>query len=101
MARPRRRAHPAGTRPKGAGMDNVEVVRRYTEECWDRGNLDLVDELVAADARAGHGDPGMGPQAYRDEIMQVRNGLSDYHTQVDEIFGKGDAVCVRWSTTGR
>jgi predicted ester cyclase len=82
-------------------MNNVDVVRRYTEECWGEGNLDLVDELVAADARAGHGDAGSGPQAYKDEILAIRTGLSNYRTKVEEIFGAGDAVAVRWSTTGR
>ena len=82
-------------------MDNVATIRRYTEECWGQGDLDLVDELVAPDARAGHGDAGSGPQAYKDEILAIRGGLSDYRTRVDEIFGAGDAVAVRWTTTGR
>jgi predicted ester cyclase len=82
-------------------MGNVDIIRRYTEECWGQGDLDLVDELVAPDARAGHGDSGSGPQAYKDEILAIRGGLSDYRTQVDEIFGEADAVAVRWSTTGR
>ena len=82
-------------------MGNVDVIRRYTEECWGEGNLDLVDELVAPDARAGHGDPGSGPRAYKDEILAIRSGLSEYRTKVEEIFGVGDAVAVRWTTTGR
>ena len=82
-------------------MDNVNVIRRYTEECWGQGNLDLVDALVAPDARAGHGEAGSGPQAYKDEILAIRRGLSEYRTQVDEIFGQGDAVAVRWSSSGR
>jgi predicted ester cyclase len=82
-------------------MGNVDIVRRYTEECWGHGDLDLVDQLVATDARAGHGVPGSGPQAYKDEIAATRGGLSDYRTKVEEIFGEGDAVAIRWSTTGR
>lgn len=82
-------------------MSNVDIIRRYTEECWGAGNLDLVDELVAPDARAGHGDAGSGPQAYKDEILAIRSGLSGYRTKVEEIFGEGDAVAVRWTTTGR
>ena len=82
-------------------MDNVAIIRRYTEECWGQGKLDLVDELVAPDARAGHGDLVTGPQAYKDEILAIRGGLSDYRTKVEEIFGAGDAVAVRWTTTGR
>jgi predicted ester cyclase len=82
-------------------MSNVDVIRRYTEECWGQGNLDLVDELVARDARPGFGFSGTGPKAYRDEIVATRGGLSDYQAKVEEIFGGGDAVAIRWSTTGR
>jgi predicted ester cyclase len=82
-------------------MSNVDIVRRFTEECWGRGNLDLLDELIAPDARPGFGFSGNGPRAYREEILATRGGLSDYHTKVEEIFGAGDAVAVRWSTNGR
>ena len=80
---------------------NKEVVRRFTEECWGRGRLDLVDELVAADAIAGHGADARGPQAYREEISQIRNGIGDYETRVDSIVAEGNLVCVKWTTTGR
>jgi predicted ester cyclase len=80
---------------------NKSVVRRFTEECWGLGNLELVDELVAADAVAGHGAPGAGPDAYKAEISQVRTGIGEYETIVDEVFGENDLVGIRWTTTGR
>jgi SnoaL-like polyketide cyclase len=82
-------------------LSNVDIIRRYTEECWGKGNLDLVEELVAPDARPGFGFSGTGPQAYRDEILATRGAFSDYRTKVEEIFSAADAVAVRWSTTGR
>ena len=80
---------------------NKEVVRLFTERCWGEWNLDLVEEYVAPDARAGHGAPGGGPQAYKDEISQIRQGIGDYRTTVDNLIGEGDLVCVSWTTTGR
>lgn len=80
---------------------NKEVVRLYTEKCWGEWNLELVDEYVAADARAGHGASGTGPDAYRAEISEIRSGVSEYQTRVDSLLGEDDLVCISWTTTGR
>lgn len=82
-------------------MDNCEIVRRFTEEAWGKGDLGVVDELVASDAVASHGSEVGGPEGYKQEIMQVRNGISEYRTVVEDVFGVGDRVAIRWTTTGR
>lgn len=82
-------------------MDNCEIVRRFTEEAWGKGDLGVVDELVAADAVPPHGSQVGGPEAYKQEIMQIRNGLSEYRTVVEDVFGVADRVAIRWMTTGR
>ena len=81
--------------------DNAEIVRRFTEEAWGKGDLAVVDELVAADAVPPHGSDVAGPEGYKQEIMHIRNGISDYRTVVDDVFGAGDRVAIRWTTTGR
>jgi predicted ester cyclase len=82
-------------------MDNCEIVRRFTEEAWGKGDLGVVDELVAPDAVPPHGSEVSGPRAYKQEIMQIRDGLADYETVVEDVFGVGDRVAIRWRTTGR
>lgn len=82
-------------------MDNCEIVRRFTEDAWGKGDLGVVDELVASDAAPTHGSDAGGPEAYKQEIMQIRNGLSEYRTVVEDVFGVGDRVAIRWTTTGR
>jgi predicted ester cyclase len=82
-------------------QDNAQIVRRFTEEAWGKGNLAVVDEVVAVDAPPPHGSDDGGPAGYKQEIMQVRNGLSDYRTVVDACFGVGNLVAIRWTTTGR
>jgi predicted ester cyclase len=82
-------------------MENTEIVSRFTEEGWGEGNLDVVDELVAPDAVAPHGVDVGGPEGYKREILQIRNAISDYRTVVGDLFGVGDRVAIRWTTTGR
>jgi predicted ester cyclase len=80
---------------------NADIVRRFTEHAWGLGKLDVVDELVHPDAPPPHGATVGGPAGYREEIMGVRNGLSEYRTVVEACFGMGDLVAIRWSSEGR
>ena len=82
-------------------QDNAQIIRRFTEEAWGKGNLAVVDELVSPDAPPPHGSDAKGPAGYKQEIMQLRNGLSEYRTVVDACFGVGNLVAIRWTTTGR
>ena len=90
-----------GPVPHSTGMDNCDIVRRFTEEAWGRGDLSVVDELVAPDAVPPHGAEVGGPEGYKAEIMNIRNAISDYRTVVEEVFGVGDRAAIRWTTTGR
>ena len=81
-------------------MDTCAIVRRFTEEAWGKGNMAVVDELVAPDAVPPHGSDVGGPEGYKQEILHIRNGISDYCTVVEDVFGAGDRVAIRWTTTG-
>jgi len=80
---------------------NADLLRKYTEQAWGRGELSVVDELVHPDAPPPHGADAGGPAGYKQEILAVRNGLSNYRTVVDACFGVGDLVAIRWSTFGK
>lgn len=80
---------------------NVDIVRKYTEEAWGKGKLEIIDDLVHPDAPPPHGATTKGPEGYKQEVMGIRQGLSDYETVVDTCFGSGDLVAIRWSTKGR
>lgn len=66
-----------GPVPHSTGMDNCDIVRRFTEEAWGRGDLSVVDELVAPDAVPPHGTDVGGPEGYKAEIMNIRNAISE------------------------
>lgn len=82
---------------------NKAVLRRFIEEVWNEGNLDVIDELIAADhvdhdpARAGA--PG-GPTGTRAFVEMYRTAFPDAHIELGELIAEGDLVAGTWTATG-
>lgn len=87
----------------GEGPDsNIRLICRFTDECWNDGNLARVSELVAEDCR--HHDrvfPHMapGPASMRRLIERVRRAFPDLKFKVVDATAEGDEVKVHWSAT--
>jgi predicted ester cyclase len=81
--------------------ENKRVVRRIREEVEEQGNLDAVDELVAADAvlHTPMGDV-RGREAIRAMYEADRVGFPDYTETVHEVVAEGDTVAVRLTERG-
>jgi steroid delta-isomerase-like uncharacterized protein len=82
---------------------NKEIVRRFYEEAWARGEMDVVDELfddeyVRHDFRPG--EPQDGAQGQKDIAVAFRNAFPDVVWQIDFIIGEGDFVMGRWTASG-
>lgn len=80
---------------------NEAVVRRLFEEGWNRGKLEALDELVSADAVPAHGAGVPGPESWKQAIQLYRGSFADLHYIIEDLFGTGDKIAVRWSATGR
>jgi steroid delta-isomerase-like uncharacterized protein len=85
------------------GVDPATVVGRYIEECWNRGRVDLVDELVAPDF-VDHlpfdDDLPEGNQGLKAAIRLVRMAFSDLHLLVEDMIAEDDRVVVRFRLEG-
>ena len=66
-----------------------EVVRRYLEEAWNQGNVDVLDELFA---------PELAGQK-RALVGAFRTGFPDWHCVIDDFVVEGDKVVNRWTAT--
>lgn len=81
--------------------ENVAATRRLFEEAWNRGNLDVIDELCAEDF-VDH-DPVMG-DSDRDGAKQLvatyRGAFPDLRITIDDAFADGDKVAYRWTAEG-
>ena len=82
---------------------NKALVRRLFEEGFNRGNLDLVDELVAADAVTHNPlilDAPAGPGSIRAGIERLRRAFPDLSVEVLDLIGEGDRVAAFLSIAG-
>jgi len=83
--------------------ENKDIVRRAVEEIWNKGNMAVADELLAANF-VNH-DPVGGPEtsnleAYKQGIIDFRTDFPDFHVAIEEMIAEGDKVVTRWTCTG-
>jgi steroid delta-isomerase-like uncharacterized protein len=78
------------------------VVERLTEDVWNRGELDAIDELVAEDFIDHWALPGErdGRRGLRELVAGVRQAFPDFHIDRHEVIGEDDWVGERWSASG-
>jgi steroid delta-isomerase-like uncharacterized protein len=74
--------------------DHATVFRRIVEEIINNGNLDAIDDLVAADY-VDHAGGANGREGYRQTLTGVRQMFSDMHMTVHDIVPGADRIAVR------
>jgi steroid delta-isomerase-like uncharacterized protein len=77
------------------------LVRRAIEEVWNRGNDDLLEELVANDFVI-HGPRAEihGREGARQYLTVLRVAFPDIHFTIEDQFADGDRVMTRWTARG-
>lgn len=89
--------------PSMTPADNKELVRRFYEEAWGRGELDVIDEVFAEDYVRHDlrpGDPPPGPRGMRQITADFRAAFPDLRFEVDIVMADGDFVASRWTASG-
>lgn len=82
---------------------NKALARRLMEEAFNAGNMNVVDELVAAgyvnhDAAAP--ETTVGPEAAKASVAGYRAAFPDLRITVEDQIADDDRVATRWSATG-
>ena len=82
--------------------NNKDVIRRLIKDVYNDSNLDVVDELVAADifdhgavAEHRHGIAG-----FKHVMEWVRTFSADVHYDIEDIIAEGEKVAVRMTQSG-
>jgi len=79
------------------------VVRRLIEEGFNQGNLDVADEITAADL-VEHQNFGPnhapGAEGVRAVIASLRRAYSDFHLEIEDLAVDGDMVWLRMVGSG-
>jgi len=83
--------------------ENKVLVRRFYEEVWNRGNVDVTSEVFARDyvrhdLRPSQALPGPAGQAK--VAADFRAAFPDLRMEVDLILAEDDLVAARWTTEG-
>jgi steroid delta-isomerase-like uncharacterized protein len=81
----------------------AELVRRFYEELWNRGEVGIADALFASDyvrhdLRPGTAAPG--PQGQKDVALLFRKAFPDVHMTIDVLIAAPPFVVVRWTMRG-
>ncbi|HET6319102.1 MAG TPA: ester cyclase [Chloroflexota bacterium] len=77
--------------------ENIEIVRRFYDEVFDRQNLDLADTLVAPYFKNHTAPPEMrdGPEGIKAIVRMLFAAFPDDRHDIEDIFAAGDRVAVR------
>jgi steroid delta-isomerase-like uncharacterized protein len=82
---------------------NKELVRRFYDEVWSKGNVDFCYEVFAEDYVRHDlrpGNPPPGPGGMKQIAADFRAAFPDLAMKPDLIVGEGDLVAARWTMWG-
>lgn len=82
---------------------NKAIVARWFEEYWNKGNVEIVDELGAPDLFFYYPLTGTlkGREPVKQSIIALRNAFPDLHFNViGGLIAEGDKVAGRWKGEG-
>ena len=79
------------------------VVRRLIEQGFNKGDLDLADELTSPDLVEHQNfgpDHAPGGEGVKAVIASLRRAFSDFHLAIEDLVVDGDTVWLRMVGTG-
>jgi steroid delta-isomerase-like uncharacterized protein len=83
--------------------ENKAVARRWFEDLFNAGNLEVADEIIAPD-HVNH-DPTLpdippGPEGQKQLVNLYRGAFTNAHISVEDQLAEGDRVVTRWTGSG-
>jgi predicted ester cyclase len=88
--------------PRMGASDNVTVVRRWANEGFAQGKVELVDELLAADFVNHSPVPGQGPDrdGVKAGLLALHAAFPDLSLSEDDVIAQGEKVVLRDTIRG-
>jgi hypothetical protein len=85
--------------------DIKAVARRYREQIWNQGALNVADEIFAPTCAFHNFDPitpalEEGPAGAKKLVTSYRTAFPDARFTLDDVFAEGDRVLIRWTAQG-
>jgi len=80
---------------------NKAQVRRVIEEVYNRGDLNVVDEVAASDLVIRIGSEEIrGHHEIKRYVAGLRTGFPDLNLTIEDQIAEGDMVVTRWTARG-
>jgi steroid delta-isomerase-like uncharacterized protein len=81
--------------------ENKAIYSRFIEEVWNRGNVDLCDELFTPDATSPSA-PQLppGPEGVKAVVRMFRTAFPDFYMTIEDILAEDDLVVARFVEGG-
>jgi steroid delta-isomerase-like uncharacterized protein len=82
--------------------ENKALVQRFVEEAFNRGNLDVADEIYAPGfvSHESDGPVERSPEYVKQFVGTYRGAFPNGHTTVEDYIAEGDRVAYRWTFRG-
>ncbi len=83
--------------------DPLTIILRGYDEGWNRGNMSVLDEILAPDFRAHDPSAGTGTTGRAEVaalLTQIRSAFPDVRREALDHVASGDKIAVRWRVTG-
>ena len=80
----------------------VELVRRFYDEIWNRGNLAAIPEICHREMefRGSLGDEKRGHEGFAEYVRYVRGALDEYKCHIEETVTEGNRIFARMLFVG-
>lgn len=76
------------------------MIRSAWAAAWDRGDVDVLDELLDADYRRIGDGHVRDREQFKATIRDTRAAFPELVTTIDEILVDGDRAAIRWHSAG-
>ena len=84
-------------------QQNQQLIRDYFNEVWNKGNLDLLDDLLSPNYlnhSSSIPDSPPGPLGLKPIITAMRNAFPDLHYTIQDLIITKDRIVARVKMTG-
>ena len=82
--------------------ENKAIIRRLNEEFWNKGKVEVLEEVFASNFLDHNAPPDSVPglQGLKQFVSMFRAAFSDISSTIDDLMAEGDKVVWRWTFRG-
>ena len=89
-------------KPRDESMANKAIVQQLIDEAWNKGNLAIIDELLAPNYVLHVDAPGAKKdrEGYKQAVSMYRTAFPDFFFTMEDMIAEGNKVVIRCTMGG-